>query len=176
MDKFIKHKYVKYKNEQNKHKENGIISYCIQNAYQKIMKLPFYKNPTFIYSDFEDSEDMVNSSNIEKIMIEIYHFDYVFVHIYLYKEEEEDEELKLYLYMYDEDVLNKNIIDVYDLVKYKYMKIIQKYLFYIFHILFYSIYAYYAIQLLFGIEINIKNIFMIHFFHFFSEVCLLSFL
>jgi hypothetical protein len=165
-------KYIKYKNQKNnKNKDNGIISYCIQNAYQKIIKLPFYKNPTFIYSDFDDSD-------IEKIIIEIYHYDYVFLHIYFYEEDDdyEKKDLKLYLYMYDEKILNKNIITKYDLYKYKYMKIFQKYLFYMIHGLFYSIYAYYIIQLLCGIQISIKNIFMIHFFHFFSEVSLLSFL
>ncbi len=79
MNKFKKHKYVKYKS-----KENGIISYCIQNAYQKIIKLPFYKNPTFIYSDFDNS-------NIKKIIIEIYHYDYVSLHIYFHNEDEDDE-------------------------------------------------------------------------------------
>lgn len=163
-------KYVKYKNEKNK--ENGIISYCIQNAYQKIIKLPFYKNPTFIYSDFDDS-------NIKKIIIEIYHYDYVSLHIYFHNEEENDEnedEKELILYMYDQKILNKNIINTYDLHKYKYMKMFQKYLFYSIHGLFYSIYAYYIIQLLFGININIYHIFMIHFFHFFSETCVLYFL
>ena len=183
MNKLKKHKYVKYKSIDKKNsiikyknknikyknidKKNGIIKYCIQNAYQKIIKLPFYKNPTFIYSEFEDS------LNIEKIIIEIYHYDYVSLCIYFY---EEEEELKLYLYMYDKDILNKNIINVYDLCKYKYMKISQKYLFYIIHGLFYTIYAYYIFQLLYGIEINIKNIFIINFFHFFSETCILYFL
>ena len=165
-------KYIKYKNQKNKkNKDNGIISYCIQNAYQKIIKLPFYKNPTFIYSDFDDS-------NIEKIIIEIYNYDYVSLHIYFYDKDDdyEEKELKLYLYMYDQKILNKNIINTYDLCKYKYMKMLQKYLFYMIHGLFYSIYAYYIIQLLFGINIKIYHIFMIHFFHFFSEVCVLSFL
>lgn len=178
MNKFknLINKYVKYKNQKNnsKNKDNGIIKYCIKNAYEKIIKLPFYKNPTFIYSDFDNS-------NIEKIIIEIYHYDYVFLHVYFYNDEDEDndyekKELKIYLYMCDEKILNKNIINKYDLCKYKYMKMFQKYLFYSIHGLFYSIYGYYIIQLLFGININIYHIFMIHFFHFFSEICVLYFL
>lgn len=178
-------KYVKYKNE---NKDNGIIKYCINDAYKRVIKLPFYKNQTFIYSDFDDSHYSMDSlsSKMEKIMITIYQYDYVYLHIYLYEEEdtestEEDtesteDELKIYLYMYDEDVLNKNIINTYDLCKYKYIKICQKYLFYAIHLLFYSIYTYYVIQLLRGININVLNILIIPFFHFFSETCILFFL
>ncbi len=175
MNKFKKNEKEKYIDEKYEIKEcnNGIIKYCIQNAYQKVIKLPFYKNPTFLYSDFEDSI-------IEKIIIQIYQYDYVSLHIYFNDEDEynknDKKEIKLDLYMYDKDILNKNIINTYDLCKYKYMKIGQKYLYYICHTIFYIIYAYYIIQLLFGNQININNLFILHFLHFLFEIAILNLL
>ncbi len=180
--KYFIYKYIKLKKLYKKEKsikeetKNGIIKYCIRNAYQKIIKLPFYKNPIFIYSDFENS-------NIKKIQIEINNYTYFTLHISYIKEKlnnlsdlsdsdenessDEDEEetynVKIMLNMNDEKILKKDILSYYELKKYEYMKKFQKYL-------------YYFINIIFKVNIDIKNIFMIQFFHLTSEILILNLL
>ncbi len=163
--------------------KNGIIKYCIHDAYQKVIKLPFYKNPIFVYSDFQNS-------NIQKIKIEINNYRYFILNItykkdaYLYdtssEEDSESEEniyhVKRILDMNDEKILKKNILSAYELKKYEYMKKSQKYLYYSIHIGFYILYLYYFINIILGISIDIKNICMIHFFHLSSEILILHLL
>ncbi len=209
--------YINYKNIQNdkdidiykKEIKNGIIKYCIRDAYQKIIKIPFYKNPTFIYSDFDNNI-------IQKIKIKINNYTYFILNItyikkndnqnynsdddsdkddnnsdddsdddnnneyknndYKNNNEEEYKEENIILNMNDESIINKNILSKYELLKYEYIKKTQKFLFYTTHFLFYIIYLYYFMNLLFGIKIDIKNIYMIHFFHLFLEIIILHIL
>ncbi len=194
------HKYIKLKKAYNKIKidankevKNGIITYCIRDSYKKIIKLPFYKNPIFIYSEFENS-------NIKKINIEIHNYKYFILNISYVKDilneshydtessEEYDSDydnnnensenniynVKIILNMNDEKILKKEILSIYELKKYEYMKKCQKYLYYTTHIIFYMIYLYYLINIMF--HIDIKKIFMIHFFHLLSEILILNLL
>ncbi len=200
--KYFIYKYIKLKKLYKKEKsikeetKNGIIKYCIRNAYQKIIKLPFYKNPIFVYSDFENSD-------IKKIQIEINNYTYFTLHISYIKEKSNDlsdsdndysdlsdsdndysddkekdniYNVKIILNMNDEKILKKDILSIYELKKYEYMKKCQKYLYYTIHFGFYILYLYYFINIMCGFNINIKNIYMIHFFHLCSEILILNIL
>jgi hypothetical protein len=186
--KYFINKYIQLqlkrqlKKDINKEKsKNGIITYCIRDAYYKIIKLPFYKKPIFVYSDFENS-------NIQKITIEIHNYTYLILNILYSKEtdniessdEEEYEEnindIQMILNMNDEDIIKKNILSSYELKKYEYKKKVQKYLYYMSHITFYIIYIYYCIKILYKYTFDIKYLFMIHFFHLTSEILILHLL
>ncbi len=78
--------------------------------------------------------------------------------------------------MNDEKILKKDILSYYELKKYEYMKKCQKYLYYTIHFGFYILYLYSFINIMCGFNINIKNIYMIHFFHLCSEILILNIL
>ncbi len=148
---------------------------CIRDAYQRSIKIPFYQREKYVYEEFN------SSTYLEKMILEIYRYEYVVVTV-IFKEEDEDEnedeeeeeEIKKVKFMLSmKENTSSEILTPQMLSYYKYVKIAQKYAYYTLHTLFYLTYLYYALRIIQSSVNSYSFLWILPLFHWMSEKIIL---